>query len=732
MIFHKLITIIIFLLVSISFSISSTIEYNYKFIFSEDLNNIQEEDEEDLASKENEADEINDIDLTDEVFDKLPVYRIRSEEELGYVQDMLDVNLLQFFYVPYSTKSKKIAVELHKLYKRLNDISGILLINCEEFDPATYKHCQKHTYTADSFPRIRLFVSPEKKYDSKSNQIKRHYDIPFTESTINENSLYEFIISNIKNKGIRLDDYTINSFLNTDLMNKVILFLDNKSDSPGLSYNALSNIYYDQLLFGFVDSSEEEIIKRFRITSFPSLIIFNNVDPNRLMEEPEVILFKGNIENIKAVKEFVGKYALVEKKYLSITRGIQEETSEDISRKVDFPEYSLLNYVNYFEKYNKNKYITVLLNTKNKLKISVKKYLIESHGFLYTIFINCKGKEEKCKEEFKINEFPSLRLYTKDAYSIESKSIDINKSILINPNSNSTFISDFDSFFSDKINIKIQNEASYPFTISEVRDRRRIALISIQNDEQKEINNIIPFKLLSTIPYTNKYIDFIIYNNPLFSVIKDLEVNRIPFLIFYYYEGDKWKHIPVNPDILYSSLNSLAENIIHNRFTKRKIKTFENETIKRFNSDSDIRIGCNGEKTCIIAFVNIEKNDENLENFQSITNRLAILSRRKEYKDYNYGWISTECAGEDLLQYFGFTKANGGLVIYHQWKELYSKILLPVEDYLLMNFFEKTAKDLFPTDFLEIKNFKGEFELCNKEKNEKKKKEKKREKKDDL
>jgi len=734
MAYYKLLSIISLLLISILYTSASSSEYNYKFLTSEDTEHKQEEDEEDLASKENEVEEINEDDLTDEVFDKLPVYRIRSEEELGYVQEMLDVNILQFFYVPYSTKSKKIAVELHKLHKRLNDIAAILLVNCEEFDPVSYKHCQKHTYTTDSFPRIRLYVSPEKKYDSKSNQIKRHYDIPYTETIINENSLYDFIISHIKNKGLRLDDYTINSFLNTDLMNKVIIFLDNNSDSPGLYLKALSNIYYDQLLFGFVDSSEEEIIKRFRITSFPSLVIFNNADQTRLMEEPEVILYKGNLENIKVLKEYLSKFALTEKKYLSIHRGIQEETSEDIARKVDFSEYSLSDYMKYFEKYNKNKHIILLLNTKNKLKVSVKKYLIESHDYLYTIFINCKGKEEKCKEQFKIDEFPSLRLFEINAYSYETNSISIDKSVLLDPSSNTTFINDFNNYFSEKVNIKIQNDVSYPFTISEVRDRRRIALISIQNDEQKEMNSLIPFKLLSTLPNMNKYIDFIIYNNPVFSVVKDLEVNRMPYLLFYYFEADKWRHIPVNADILYSSLHSLSDNIIHNRFNKRKIKTFESESIKRLNSNSDIRLACNGEKTCIIAFINIQKSDDNLEKFQSITDRLGILSKRNEYKDYSYGWISTECAGEDLLKYFGFSIENGGLVLYQQWKELFSKLLLPVEDYILMNFFEKTAKDLFPTDSLEIKNLRGEFELCssNKKVNKDKKEEKKSEKKEDL
>ena len=467
---------------------------NYLLTLQKDLDDpedlIIEEDDEDLASKENDDEELDETknkkteDLTDEVFDKLDVYRLRSEEELGYITEMVDMVLLQFYYVPYSTKSKQLAVELKKINKKIENIAAIIAINCDEFTPVDYKHCQKNAYSTDSFPKIRLFVPQEKRFDIEKNEIKRHYDIPFTGEEMNEKTIYDFIINHIPNKAVNLDDYSIQSFLRTDTMNKVILFT--KDEVPSLIFKGLSNNLYDELLFGYVHESEKSIVDRFNVKTFPSLMIYKNFDPNELLDEPIIKFYSGSLNNINKIKEFLSKYTLSEKKYISIKRGIPEETGEDIARNVDFREIDDSNYIDYFKKFNKNNRIMVLFNTKNKLKLSVKKYLIEGHGFFLNVYFNCKNKEV-CLNKFGVKNFPSLRLFEAGAFNAESSTFDSN-SFSFNPSTNSTYIEDFETYIAAKSNIKVENEASFPYTRGDVKDRRKFMLISVQNADQQTVS----------------------------------------------------------------------------------------------------------------------------------------------------------------------------------------------------------------------------------------------------
>ena len=115
------------------------------------------------------------------MFNKLNVFRIRSEVELGYLTELMDFTILQFYYVPYSANSRKVAEELIKVNKRIENLALIAAINCEEFTPPNFKHCHRNEYTTDSFPKLRLYVPPEKRFDHEKREVNRHLDMPYTE-----------------------------------------------------------------------------------------------------------------------------------------------------------------------------------------------------------------------------------------------------------------------------------------------------------------------------------------------------------------------------------------------------------------------------------------------------------------------------------------------------------------------------------------------------------------------
>ena len=128
-----------------------------------------------------------------------------------------------------------------------------------------------------------------------------------------------------------------------------------------------------------------------------------------------MIQYKNSLEDASLLKNFLLPYALREKKYISRKRGIPEDSAEDIARKVDFPEVNKSNYIEYFNKYNDKSRIVILFNTINKLKISVKQYLIEAHGFFLPVFFNCKEDKDFCRRTFGVEKFPSIKIYNRNS-----------------------------------------------------------------------------------------------------------------------------------------------------------------------------------------------------------------------------------------------------------------------------------------------------------------------------
>lgn len=150
--------------------------------------------------------------------------------------------------------------------------------------PQDFIHCKKKSLDTDDFPRLRLFVSPENRYDHETRVIKKHLDMPYTEKETDEATIFNFIAQNIPNKSIKLDSYNLYPFLNSDSMNKVILFTE--KHYPGVLFRGLTCNFYDKLLFGTVHSTETEVVEKFQIKTFPTILVYKTYDRNHLMIEP--------------------------------------------------------------------------------------------------------------------------------------------------------------------------------------------------------------------------------------------------------------------------------------------------------------------------------------------------------------------------------------------------------------------------------------------------------------
>jgi hypothetical protein len=340
----------------------------------------------------------------DKLFDDIKGYRIRSEQEINFLLKVTDLTFLRFVYRKSSPKSRKIAGYLKNINEKLGGLAGIMQIDCDIFQPKDYSQCQDNPYMVDSYPRLKLLIPPENRYNAMTKELENYYEFPWTADEMTENNIYSFITVNMPYFIKRLNENNIHSFLNNNLFNKVIIFTNKKN--PSILTKGLTNNFYDRLLFGEVQETEKALVERFNIKTFPTLLVYKVFDHTRLIDEPEIIPYEGLIKADKII-EFLQPHALKEKRYVSEGRKIYEDDIRHISTGIEFRTINESNYEEYFNKFQ-NKNIMVFFNTHDSMKLMYKTVLVRNHDFFITAFFNCDEARKFCLDKFNVRKFPSL------------------------------------------------------------------------------------------------------------------------------------------------------------------------------------------------------------------------------------------------------------------------------------------------------------------------------------
>lgn len=95
------------------------------------------------------------------------------------------------------------------------------------------------------------------------------------------------------------------SFINRDPQSyKVLVFSDKKS--PSALVKTLSKIYNGKLLFGYVRKDEPELLEKFQVTQFPTILVVTDPSTNAVEK------FTGEI-GLENLKSFFREYAYFKK-----------------------------------------------------------------------------------------------------------------------------------------------------------------------------------------------------------------------------------------------------------------------------------------------------------------------------------------------------------------------------------------------------------------------------------
>ena len=440
-------------------------------------------------------------------------------------------------------------------------------------------------------------------------------------------------------------------------MNKFILFTE-KKNTP-LLFKGLSNYFYDKIKFAVVKKSENEICEKFKVSKFPSLMIYQNVDNknNNILDEAEIKFYEGE-QNAKNIINFLKNYELKEKLYLN-----SEKNKAKISE-IFLKNLNEKNYKDFFEKNNNNNIIIYFDNKKlpenNKnldyyslLPKDIQNFNSETHGFFKFGYLNCIENSILCNNEFKIKTFPSLILYQKNENS---------KNRILNGNSLPLEFSEIESEINNLFpsEIKEANAATFNVLLSESYTKHKMPFLYFFEDKvQLSIN------LLSLDENIKKFFTIIVFYNPPQDIISQLQIKSFPSVFFAIQNLDnnningRINMMVFNDKISFSSL----KNFINQNFRFRQTENentnyksniqYEKQQIHFINSTNILTSTCNLKKLCMLIFMDL-RNNETAQNQLKIIDDLAETAKNRPV---SFGYLNATCQ-EELSSNFGIDLAN--------------------------------------------------------------------------
>ncbi|CAG8437068.1 10505_t:CDS:10 [Ambispora gerdemannii] len=222
-------------------------------------------------------------------------------EQVIMTEASLKVVLVEFF-APWCGHCKNLAPEYKKVAKNLKGIARVAAVDCD--NDMNKVICKR--YDIKGFPTIKLFPSqsvPDKKNPGAFTKKPKDYQGPRTAKAIVDYVLGEIpsFVQPISNKHPTKKTLTIDEFLEKDnaTLPKAILFTNKERTTP--LYKSLSIDFRNHMLLGEVRQSESEILKKFGINSFPTLLVIP-------AGESDAVAFDGKLDH-GLIFEFFTKYA---------------------------------------------------------------------------------------------------------------------------------------------------------------------------------------------------------------------------------------------------------------------------------------------------------------------------------------------------------------------------------------------------------------------------------------
>ena len=177
-------------------------------------------------------------------------------------------------------------------------------------------------------------------------------------------------------------------------------------------------------------------------------------------------------------------------------------------------------------------------------------------------------------------------------------------------------------------------------------------------------------------------------DNPDHNIVTQYKITHYPFLCLVYHEDQKLRTITINPNILYSSLKSMIDNLIYYRTTKEPRKPFTS-SIPMITTNSQLKTKCSPDTPCVLSFFDAthDEDGKNEERFNTFMDKIEAVQQKNKFKDLNYGWVNSTCE-QTFADNSKLSASEGGVAVFLDWKNIFSRLQFPVDDLRLMDYFE--------------------------------------------
>jgi hypothetical protein len=446
------------------------------------------------------------VDVT--VYDNIVnAIKIKDYNEIDRHLNTTDITYFLYFYNKTGSNSVMGAYYLQRLDRKLDYITKIFLVECNELIQKDVKQCQIHNNTTfDPYPQFELLVPPLYRFDPKTKEMNTHASVRFSEKSVSEDTLYKYIIDNIVSYSSQIENKEIlDVFTNQPVFNKVILFTE-KETTP-LIYKGLSNYYYDRLLFGEIRANYTDLVKEFNVSKFPTIVLLEN--GFLVNEKPKVHHYQGSTKPGELIK-FLDEYALRGKYYV-------RNNYEKILIKQGIKILNNNDYESFFEEAKDRKKAIYFTNGEsdfNSLSLELKSFITATNVYIAFGNLDCTKYKKICEKEFRVknDKLPKLVLFDKgdNFYSVLESAVEL-------ASGHGLF-----NFFSKGNNIKELSSQDYLIMIRESRKNQRHPIIYL--NKGKDLVAALPFHIIASIPEYGKRFDFYSISNPSKDVLDHLRV----------------------------------------------------------------------------------------------------------------------------------------------------------------------------------------------------------------
>lgn len=572
----------------------------------------------------------------EKIFEKVHGVFVKDMKAIEQLTNETDITYFAYYYRKNSTNSKLGAEMLVKISEKLRYLATIMMIDCDMVVPQDTPMCKKDPDAPDGYPKMEIYVPPEYKINPYTKKSNPHMRRMYNTQEVSENLIYNFITQHIPARTTKLNSDNFEHFASNSNFNKVILFTD-KTKTP-LLFRGISNYFYDRLIFGEVNKDQTALLKKFKISKFPTLLVYQTHEDGVPLDEPLIQYYDKEINSGK-IAEFIDQYALEE----PLNKKTAKEAADpSIKNKPFFKKLSLEEAVTYMEKFPERKYV-VLLTNKEEVPEGVNKFNSLTRGFFHFIQINCSNNSAACQSTFKggDNTNPRMILYKDTSKSVAEK--------LKHPGISLSF--DYPSIEQEiyrhyEGELKEANPSTFSALTNEAVIMEKVPFIYFHSGE-------VPLSLflISTLPKYKQIIDFIVFENPNKEIVSSLKLTKLPqLLIMLKEEGmeDRARIMTYNDDMGYLKLSLFINQYFATSETKpiEKEEVEEKQDITFINDKAALVKNCiKNKKLCVIGFLDGRTNKDSMKQFDNsikILENVALSSRKKNHPA-SYGWVNATC-----------------------------------------------------------------------------------------